>query len=149
MLEEEGIVKEIHGDRAIITTVRKSECETCISRGACEIMGHGKEVRAEVLNPLGARPGQKVKVIIPEKTLLKSIFYLYFLPAILFMIGATAGYFSSGLWDINPDLFSIMGGAGGLFISFAVVYFLNRRHQMRNTYLPRIKEIIGEAEPDA
>lgn len=148
MLEEEGVVKEIQGDMAIILTLRKAECEECASRGACEILGQSREVKARVLNPVGALPGQRVKVMVPEKILLKSTFYLYFLPALSFMVGAFSGYFLSGTLGFNPDLCSIVGGGTGLIASFTGVFYLNRFYKNKDMYLPRIVEILGEEPQD-
>jgi len=144
VLEEEGIVERIDGDTAVIVTVRKAECEGCVSRGACEMMGQGKEVRAKVLNPVGAKPGQRVKVVVPERILLKSTFMIYFIPTLLLMAGASAGYLYSLFSDINPDLSSIIGGGVGIAVSFFLIVVLNRSLKNKRIYWPTIKEIIAQ-----
>jgi len=44
MIEEEGVVKEVRGDKALVLTDRKAQCAQCVAKGYCQMLGGGKKV---------------------------------------------------------------------------------------------------------
>jgi hypothetical protein len=44
MIQEEGVVKEVRGDMALVLTDRKEQCGQCMARGCSEMLGGGKKV---------------------------------------------------------------------------------------------------------
>ena len=83
MIQEEGIVKEVRGDRALVLTERKGDCAHCSARHSCLIQDDGKETLAQVLNPVGASEGDRVRITIQDGILLRNSLFLYFIPAVV------------------------------------------------------------------
>ena len=69
MIEEEGIVSEIEGAVARVAILKKSACEQCAASGVCH---PGDQELMEAANPLGAKTGQKVKVVLAPQLYLKA-----------------------------------------------------------------------------
>jgi sigma-E factor negative regulatory protein RseC len=111
-------------------------------------MDGGKEVLAEVLNPLGAEVGDRVRITVKEHVLLKSSLILYLLPTVGCILGSALGYFlglSRG-WDC--DLAAIICGFLFLGMSFGIVDALSRRQRQGKGYWPEIREIIARSGPE-
>jgi positive regulator of sigma E activity len=143
MLQEEGIVKKVMGQRALIQTDRKGDCAHCSSRKGCLFMEDGKEALAMVLNPVGAKEGDRVQVTMEEGVFLKNTFLLYFIPVLSLVGGSVLGYFLAGRMGWNQDVTAFSLGFACLVASFFFVSAVNRRYQQGGPRgLPRIKMIL-------
>lgn len=145
MPTEQGIVIRIDASVTWVKTTRSGACENCASRGACHAMGGEKEVEVEVLNPVGARPGDLVVIKIDTSPLLKATFLIYLFPILLLMAGAGAGEWISRSigWDSSAP--AAVLGFGSLAGGLVLVKILGRRLSQQNAYRPRIVRIIGKA----
>ena len=70
MIEEEGIVMEVSDGMAKVAVLAKSACEKCASAGVCH--PGGEDSYMEAANPLGAKKGQKVKVVLAPQVFLEN-----------------------------------------------------------------------------
>ncbi len=144
MITEQGTVQEIKKKYAVIRVQKSSACDQCSSRGSCDISG--KEMIMEVINELNAKAGDIVEISMPEGTLMKASFLVYFLPVIALLIGAFSGNALSGALNVGPAPASILGG----FLLMGIVfYFLMRRSrssEYRARYLPRMTRILTSPE---
>ena len=76
----------IDADHAEISVPRKSACgHDCEECAGCGVTGAA--VHARALNPIGARPGQKVVVQSDTNKMLRIVALVYLTPVLLFLVG--------------------------------------------------------------
>ena len=143
MIEEEGIVIETHGDLAKVAIMTKSACEKCASAGVCH--PDGEDSYMEASNPLNARTGQKVKVVVAPQMYLKASIILYGIPTAALLGGAIAGKNIALRYGMgaNADLWAFLAGIACLFLSFVLIKRYNAKVEATKEYKPVIVEIIG------
>lgn len=149
MLEEEGSVKEVVGDRALVLTERRGACTHCAARKACHGVDGGKEAVVQVFNPIGAGVGDRVKIAIKEGVILKSSFILYFIPTLGLIVGSALGYNLGKFYNWNLDLSALIGGLLLLGVSFLITFILNHHAKNTRSFWPQIQEVIAQARPDS
>ena len=96
MIQEQGIVVACEGDYAEVEAQRRSACNHCSGNSSCgtSLLARTYGARASrlrVLNRVGARPGDRVVVGLPEQVMLRSAFLLYAVPLLAFIGSAVAG----------------------------------------------------------
>jgi sigma-E factor negative regulatory protein RseC len=142
MIEEEGIVSEIEGDIARVAILKKSACEQCAASGTCH---PGDQELMEAANPLGAKKGQKVKVVVAPQIYLKASIILYGIPMAVFIAGAIIAKkiaMQSGS-EADSDLWAFISGMCSMVISFWFIRRYNKRVEKTQQYKPVIVEILG------
>ena len=144
MIEEEGMVMEVAGDIAKVAILAKSACEKCASAGVCHPGGEGSSL--EAANPLNAKKGQKVKVVLAPQVFLKASLILYGIPMAVFIAAAVATkYLASGsVPEQTSDLWAFLAGMTCLVVSFFFIRGYNRKVEKTREYKPVIVEILGE-----
>lgn len=145
MIEEEGIVSETAGDVAKVAILKKSACEQCAAAGVCH---PGDQDFMEAANPLGAKKGQKVKVVVAPQLYLKASIILYGIPMAAFITGAIlakkiAVQYGSGA---NSDLWAFIAGIFCLVVSFIFIKRYNKKVEKTQKYKPVIVEILSHAD---
>ena len=145
MIEEEGIVVAIAGRNARVSVLKKSACESCAAAGVCHPGDAGKSL-LEAANPLGAKPGQKVKIVLFPQTYLKSALVLYGIPVIALVAGAIiaknmAIRFSG---EMNSDLWALSVGLSCLVLSFILIWMYNKHVATTQKYKPVIVQIQSD-----
>lgn len=144
MIEEVGIVVELHGGRALVRTERSSACEGCGSAAFCRLSEGQDECTVEVQNPVHAGLGQKVRVGIPTASFLKGTFLLYLFPLVGLFTGMASGYLLAGShFQGREDLFAGSGGVFGLLLFFVLQRLANRRFEENSRYRPVILEVLS------
>ncbi len=142
MIEEEGIVAEVDGDLAKVAVLKKSACDQCAASGICH---PGDQEYLEASNPLGAKKGQKVKVVVAPQVYLKASIILYGIPMVALVGGAIIaknlaekfGYAASS------DLWAFITGMLCMLVSFLFLRRYNRKVEKTGEYKPVIVEILG------
>lgn len=144
MIEEEGIVMETHGDLARIAIVTKSACEKCASASTCH--PEGGDSLMEAANPLNAKKGQKVKVILAPQIYLKAAIIIYGIPVTAFIAAAVIAKNLALRFSGEPgsDLWAFFAGAACLVVSFFFIRSYNKKVEKTQEYKPTIVEILGE-----
>lgn len=85
----ERILDDSH---AVISVPRKSACgHDCEECAGCGVTGAA--VQAKAINPIGARPGQKVVVESSTQKMLRIVALVYLIPVVLFLAGYLAAVF--------------------------------------------------------
>ncbi|HUJ17551.1 MAG TPA: SoxR reducing system RseC family protein [Nitrospirota bacterium] len=141
MIEEEGIVAEIYGDMAKVAILKKSACEQCAASGVCH---PGDEELMEAANPLGARKGQKVKVVIAPQIYLKASIILYGIPMAAFITGAILAKKTAIAYGAaDSDLWAFLAGTACLVVSFMFIRGYNKKVEKTQKYKPVIGEILS------
>ncbi|MDP2829822.1 MAG: SoxR reducing system RseC family protein [Sulfuricellaceae bacterium] len=122
MLEAEGTIVSTTPDETWVETSRASACGSCSSKDGCgtttlnQMLGTKKSA-FKVLNPIGARAGERVVIGVEEAALLKSSALVYLLPLVLLLLGAMLG----GLLapdNTQPDAYAAAGMLAGLIAGF-------------------------------
>ncbi len=142
-MEEIGVIKSIEGLIAKVNVPIKSACEGCTA-GTCKRGEQSMEIDA--LNPVEARIGQKVKVVIRPYTYLKGSTIVYGIPALALIIGAVIGkeVLSHYFKKLDPDIVSAIFGFGAFAISFLSIKLWSSRVDKNVDLKPVIEEIIEE-----
>ena len=140
---ETGIVKELIGQKAIVTVQKQGSCTSCPGSSVCKSLG-GDEAVVEALNDAGAKPGDTVRVSFKPYTYLRGTVLMYGIPALMLIVGAVIGkeYLSKILTDIDPDMASAIGGFGLFAITFFGLKLFSRRFEGKKEYMPVIEEIL-------
>lgn len=143
MNEEEGVVEEVQGEKALIRTDRHSMCAQCVAKGYCQMLGGGKEMLSEARNPIGAQPGDIVKVGIPEGTVAKASFIIYMVPAIGLVGGASLGYYAARLYSLDINGVTLIASLAGLGVAMIAVKLLSNTLKKKPSYQPEIIRIVS------
>lgn len=143
MHQEEGIVKEVSNKKALVVTDRQTMCSQCVAKSFCEMLGGGKQMLSEALNPVGAKPGDMVKIGIPSGIVTKASMVVYMIPAIGLVGGAAVGYYAGKSYSVDFNLSTLIGCLAGLGIAMIVVRLLSNVLSKRPSYQPEIIKIIN------
>lgn len=146
MITEIGTVIEIPGKHVAKVLCKKSSlCEHCASSGACSLGDDSQSRVVEVTNTLGARVGDRVRIVTSTRMFLNSSFMLYIVPLIALVIGAVAGKLvGESLVDtIDPNLLSAIFGLFFLVGSLVLIR-VGTNALAADLYRPRISEILSE-----
>ena len=144
MIEEEGIVMETHDGLAKVAVLAKSACEKCAASGVCH--PRGEDSYMEASNPLGAKKGQKVKVVVAPQLYLKASMIIYGIPMAVFIAAAIIAKNLAIRWGraADSDLWAFAAGMACLVISFFFIRGYNKKVERTREYQPVIVEILGE-----
>jgi len=134
--QQEGVVLEIIGDIAKVKTSRHNDCENC---GACP--GNSAMV-LEVLNQVGAKPGQRVVVEVREVNMLKAAFIVYILPLIAVFIGALLGGTLAQKFGNESLWFQVAGGAVAFVLSVVYIKYFDAAARLDVKMQPTIVRIL-------
>lgn len=127
MIEERGQVVLNDGQFAWIETYRKTACQSCSANKGCGTGAlsdyFGKRMdKVKVLNPVGAKTGDKVVVGLNESALLRGSLAIYFVPLLMMIIGAiVGGACAVNLGYVASDGVTAVSGLLGLALGFAWV----------------------------
>ncbi|BCA79684.1 SoxR reducing system RseC family protein [Desulfuromonas sp. AOP6] len=148
MMEEVGTVVEIKGKAVALVLCQKgSFCKHCASNGLCQVGNDNKSMLVEAHNHLGAKVGDRVRLVTSTKTFLQSSFMLYIVPLIALVIGAVAGL-AVGEWLENgpdPNLLSAIIGVAFLVGSFLIIR-VGTRALARESFMPQITQIVDDED---
>jgi sigma-E factor negative regulatory protein RseC len=142
MIEEEGVVAEIEGDMAKVELLKKSACEQCSASGICH---PGDKEYMEAANPLNAKKGQKVKVVIAPQVYLQASIILYGTPMAALIAGAILAKNIAGRYgnEHYSDLWAFIVGMGCMVVSFFFIRVYNNKVAKTQKYKPVIVEILS------
>ena len=121
MLEQQGQVVALAGNRASVRLGGSSGCSACDAGKGC---GAGifarlfkrKPTTLEFVNELDVRVGQAVIVGLPESLFLSLVFRLYLLPLLIGLAGMLIGHYISlrlNAQGIVSDGATLLGGIAG------------------------------------
>lgn len=145
-MEEIGIVKEIIGQKAIVTVQRQSGCDSCPGGSVCKLIGNEAEI--EALNEAKANVGDRVKIAFRSYTYLKGTIIIYGIPSIMLVIGAVIGkeYFSRFFPAMDPDIVSAIGGFGLFAVTFLFMKGLLKKQEGIKESMPVIETIVNSEQ---
>ena len=139
---EKGKVIEIRDGKVRIELAQTGRCRSC---NICSSLGEGgkKEMRIQAVE--GLKEGQKVKIEIGSKAVLKAGFLIFILPLLMFIAGALIAEKVFGFlgFRIGKDAGAFLLGFLFLIFTFAIVHFIDRRERKKRKLEPRIVKIEG------
>ncbi len=140
MHEEVGTVIESRGGTARVLVKRNSACDHCPSRSCCASLG-GDLKGVDVSNRMDAKKGQKVKIGISPKAVLKASFILYMVPVLALIIGTVLG---SYLGPQHREIWAVSVGVGFFVGSYFVIKALSKHFDNKAEYVPVVTEILRD-----
>ena len=133
---EEGTILSIEADgMAEVKVGRHSDCMAC---GACPGAQH---IVVKALNPVGAQVGQHVRFEVREVNVVIGAFVCFIMPLIVAAIGAFAGYWYSGVNQIDYVQPAIIGGIIGFLLGAVGVKLFDRSLTNDINAKPKIIEV--------
>lgn len=142
MATEQGVVLRTDSEAAWVKTIRSSACEGCTAKGSCHSMGGGQEMEVKVLNPAGAREGDRIVLSFETSSLLKATFLIYVFPIIFLIAGAALGQMLAPLMVFNPSALAALLGFAFFFIALFIIKARANKMAKQNAYQPKITKII-------
>ncbi len=138
MIAERGKVSSLSGRFAIVSVRRDDSCLACPAKTACGTSAIGsflgqRHGSIKILNTIGAKPGDRVVVSIPQAGLVKLALLVYGAPLLAMLLGAV----SMDAW-FDDELIAAMGGIAGLLVGFVVVSRYARTLHDSPTFGPTI-----------
>ena len=148
MIEEFGNIVELKGKQvAVVMCKRNSACDHCPSSGACQIGDDSETMLVDAFNSIGAKIGDRVKIVTSTKHFLQSSFMLYIVPIIGLLIGALIGQAIGENYNlgIDPSLLSALLGVVFIVGTFLGIK-IGTRSLKREVFMPRIVEIQSKVD---
>ncbi|MDO6388261.1 MULTISPECIES: SoxR reducing system RseC family protein [unclassified Uliginosibacterium] len=133
-VQAEGVVVRCEERDAVVQVQRSSGCGRCHEPGGCGGAEAARCSEYRVGNPLGAQPGQRVLIEVPEGSALRAAGLGYGLP----LAGVLGGAFV-GMLLLGGDVGSALGGLVGLALGFGLARCLGLSHARR----PRIAGVLS------
>lgn len=129
-----GTVVSTANGRAVIHFIRGSMCAHC---GGCLAFGD-KEMETVAVNAVGAMPGDKVKVALSAKNIVKASFLAYMIPLSALIVGVLVG-------NIVNEFTALILGLTFCGLSYVVLHKLDIGFRKNKVFEP---VIIGFADTD-
>ncbi len=141
-MEEIGVVIKTVGRFAKVSVEKpKGVCEHC-TMGSCQVSKENAEL--EAINMVGAREGQKVRVVIKAVSYTKGSLIVYGLPVLALILGAIAGkeLALSSLKGHDPENMSALFAFGAFAASFVFIRLWSSKAEKKLENKPIIEEIL-------
>lgn len=135
---EQGKIIRIAYGKATIQMEASSECKTCGARHACVSFGGENARNIEIPianNPQNLQEGENVTIQFEPQTRIFSAFLVFIVPIILLI----AGYYA-GMKIFATEGKAILTGFGGLFLSFVLIWGLNKIFMKEQRFIPTIRQ---------
>ena len=140
-MKEEGVVRQVRGNMAVVATIQTEACHSCGAKGACSTMGGLKERVISVENRLGAKQGDRVIIAVPTKGVLSAGFLVYIAPILALIVGAYLGEKYMGTHG------SVILGILFLAGSWFVARLLGQRMASRRNLSVKVIRILEKDKP--
>jgi len=153
VIEEQGLVLRILGDVAEVSCQRRSACGGCGANGSCgtsllETYWGRQPLRLAVTNPIGAQPGDRVVIGLPEASLSRAAYVTYLQPLLLMLVGGLGGEGARHLllpaWG---EWLTLGGGLLGLLWGLRWAAWFSVRRSRDPLFQPQILRLDPTREP--
>ena len=128
--------------------IRINPTENCVACGAKDSCFAGSGTSTDrfvtALDPFGLKTGQRVKINLEPKNLVKASIIIFVFPMLGLLLGAVTGSFiakTAGYGDYL-DLGAVIGGFAGIGISVLGLRSYNKKLEKDDQYYPAVVEII-------
>ncbi len=127
------------GSKAEVVIDRQEACGSCKSADLCNAFGKRGELKIEVDNLVGARPGQVVEISSQRSMGLKAAALVYFVPALFFVTGIVVG---AEVLRWTPVASALLGGLA-LVGAYSIAWVFDRRARKDETLRLSIGRVVG------
>jgi sigma-E factor negative regulatory protein RseC len=140
MIEEQAVIVELQGERALLEIERSQPCGICGATRGCGLSIWGRffsrrSSKFSASNKLNAKVGDRVVVGVEEGAVFSSAMISYVVPLGTLLGGGLLG---SSLATTTPtsDLYASLGALVGLFAGLMLVKFYSAGKQLSGRYSP-------------
>jgi len=149
-MEEEGLVVENRGGRAVVEIKRQSACKSC--EHSCGLAGDSheiEEIEVEVSNPIGAKKGERVILEMGDRQVYFASIMIYLLPPIFMILGYLL-FMNAGelLFGPQHELLGIVGALILFCLSLAGLRKLDTRLKRNSKFDPKITARLDSEKND-
>ncbi len=137
MKTEQGWVIEADGSMAKIRVGRHADCSSC---GAC---ASAQNMVIDALNPLAARPGQRVRFEMKETNILQGAFMVFVMPLLCAALGGFLGGKAGMAWGWDTTQAAVLGAVLFFVFSLIGVKLYDKAVGKRQNLKPVIVEILS------
>jgi len=137
---EEGFVVSVEDGYAHIDVTQEGDCEACNARAFCKPKDESRLLT--VVDPLGVKPGDKIKFKIGGSTLFKASLLLYGVPLIILVSGILTGmeFFSE---SSQVELYSFLLGLVLTSLYYGIIFFYGKIFKQDKS-MPVIASIVKQ-----
>jgi len=146
MAEQIGIVIETEpGGWARVLTERKDACGGCHSGhgSGCRTCLTSAKFESRVINPVGAKPGDVVKIALRSEDLFKGAVILYILPILALIMGAFAGTWGARYVGGSEGIGGVFGALVGISAAVFFLIRLDRSKWVRQRLTPTVLGVLS------
>lgn len=148
-MQEEGVVRSLHGGLAQVESVQTEACAGCGAKGACHAMGGEKARIVTALNEAKAQVGDRVILSMPRKAVLGASFLAYMVPVLGLILGAALGNSLAPGWGWEAQTGAVVLGLGGLAGSWLLVSVIAKKLAKKSNFTVRIVRVLEKGAVDA
>ena len=143
-MDEIGKVVRLERDVAVVEVPRSEACETC---QACYLLRDGSHLMvAEARNVAGAKVGDRVKLELEAKSVLKAAFIAYIIPFFFFILGYAIGsWLASTISNNYQEITGFVVGFLMLGLAYFVVWSIDKKASLTKEYEPIVARIVSRA----
>jgi sigma-E factor negative regulatory protein RseC len=143
MVTEEGVIVKVKEDSVLVQPERSDRCEGC-SAAFCATDESG-DLIIEARDPIGAKVGQRIRLVIREERLIGYSFLLYGFPLISLLVGAFGGTWIGGLLGLGSgtDVLAVGSALGLTVMALLFSKTLVRKLETSKSYQPVVVEILN------
>ncbi len=142
---EIGEVVKIFNRTVQIRVIPTENCGSCGVKDSCHTGPQISTARlVTALDPFGLKIGQRVKINLEPRNLVKASIIVFVLPLLGLLLGAVSGSFATraaGYLDYL-DLGAVIGGFAGIGISVLGLRSYNKKLEKADQYYPAVVEIM-------
>ncbi|MEO0131992.1 MAG: SoxR reducing system RseC family protein [candidate division WOR-3 bacterium] len=135
MIEKGKVIKVSEG-KITVAIMTTSDCAHCSKTHICNLFGENKRI-IELYKTIPVREGNEVVIEISHKYQLLSIFLIFCVPVILFVIGVVWGAI------LQNELFSLIFGGVGFILGFTIVKLINNYLSKINSKIAKIIKVLS------
>jgi positive regulator of sigma E activity len=143
-MTDNGLVLTTKKDMAEVEVVCFEGCHDCTAKSLC-IGNKQNKGRLSVKNPLHAKPGDEVKIQIPEDDYSRALILFFGGLLIAMLLGMAGGYLLGLVFSLSSSLASFLGLVTGLVFGGFVITRIFRRKNEAKLY-PVIIDIIKKGD---
>jgi sigma-E factor negative regulatory protein RseC len=129
MIDHQGVIDRIEGDRAHVRIMSESACAACHAKGACSAADQEEKYIDVTVDGNHYREGEPVRVEVSKHLGLKAVALGYFLP-FLFLLVVLIGLLALGVPEMGAGLLSL----GSLLPYYLLLYVFRKRIETKFTF---------------
>lgn len=143
-MTDSGVVMSVQGDLAQIRVSCTDACADCSASSLCKGVSQN-EGYLDVKNPVGAHPGDEVRIAIPESNYNRALILLFGSLLAAAVAGAFAGTLVAAPLALPPSQSGFLGLLLGLGVMVPVMVRYFRRINLKSLY-PVILDITKKGD---